>query len=398
MSEQMKKEIQSPSNDCLSRITKWIEMAQLILRSEIGKLKRTSLRSKQHDCLLVVARMLIFCQAGHILEQIYDLKPDLVEDLYKQLLSDSPHCQIMCLNPLNLISSVSKAKTKLVKMGVIERCISLIRIHKLHLGPAFFLLRGVPGDFTSFLNLIITFLANFAEQFSSEMLATGAATVCCELLKTATDEDLLLHSTRLLADVAKTPKNRPLVLKEIGDISILLAFHPISNPYLKSNVALLLTLFPNINTEPIPEDVKKSSQLSFTPESNSGQIEYDLKTLTSEQRTYMQKRAESLLLAQSKKGSSITTWTADQNILPVETALTSLALESKSPSSVIKCAYPTCQTIQTDEKKFPVCGRCKMVQYCSADCQKLHWKNGHKKVCLPSNSSSSSSSTSSTTS
>lgn len=28
------------------------------------------------------------------------------------------------------------------------------------------------------------------------------------------------------------------------------------------------------------------------------------------------------------------------------------------------------------------CGRCRQVQYCSSECQKLHWKAGHKKNCL----------------
>lgn len=31
------------------------------------------------------------------------------------------------------------------------------------------------------------------------------------------------------------------------------------------------------------------------------------------------------------------------------------------------------------------CGRCKLVYYCSKDCQKLHWKAGHKEVCGDTN-------------
>lgn len=29
------------------------------------------------------------------------------------------------------------------------------------------------------------------------------------------------------------------------------------------------------------------------------------------------------------------------------------------------------------------CGRCKRVRYCSTDCQKKDWGEGHKKLCTP---------------
>ena len=33
------------------------------------------------------------------------------------------------------------------------------------------------------------------------------------------------------------------------------------------------------------------------------------------------------------------------------------------------------------QKKFQLCGGCGMVRYCSKDCQRKHWKAGHKMMC-----------------
>ena len=33
-------------------------------------------------------------------------------------------------------------------------------------------------------------------------------------------------------------------------------------------------------------------------------------------------------------------------------------------------------------EKFRTCSRCDVTRYCSKDCQKKHWKEGHKKECV----------------
>lgn len=35
-----------------------------------------------------------------------------------------------------------------------------------------------------------------------------------------------------------------------------------------------------------------------------------------------------------------------------------------------------------DEKKLMKCARCQMKWYCSRECQKAHWKKGHKLYCV----------------
>ena len=47
------------------------------------------------------------------------------------------------------------------------------------------------------------------------------------------------------------------------------------------------------------------------------------------------------------------------------------------------CCWAACGTPlagPADEHKK--CSRCKQQFYCSKDCQKMHWKRGHKKVCV----------------
>jgi hypothetical protein len=44
-----------------------------------------------------------------------------------------------------------------------------------------------------------------------------------------------------------------------------------------------------------------------------------------------------------------------------------------------KCVRDECRRPCKNRK----CARCKNVVYCSAECQKKHWKEGHKKVCKP---------------
>ncbi|CAM9586666.1 unnamed protein product [Scytosiphon promiscuus] len=50
----------------------------------------------------------------------------------------------------------------------------------------------------------------------------------------------------------------------------------------------------------------------------------------------------------------------------------------------IKCSRPTCGQRQGSASggcKFKVCSRCQSAMYCSAECQKAHWREGHKAEC-----------------
>lgn len=52
-----------------------------------------------------------------------------------------------------------------------------------------------------------------------------------------------------------------------------------------------------------------------------------------------------------------------------------------------KCSNPKCKVVHECEKHHVTplhlkkCSRCLKVAYCSVDCQKEHWRNGHKAVC-----------------
>jgi hypothetical protein len=42
----------------------------------------------------------------------------------------------------------------------------------------------------------------------------------------------------------------------------------------------------------------------------------------------------------------------------------------------------TCGEVRAKSgKALLVCGRCKKGRYCSGDCQKAHWRSGHKAFC-----------------
>ena len=45
------------------------------------------------------------------------------------------------------------------------------------------------------------------------------------------------------------------------------------------------------------------------------------------------------------------------------------------------CDNKKCQKIEKKVKEFSRCGRCKKTRYCSPECQKRHWKQGHKLEC-----------------
>jgi class 3 adenylate cyclase len=44
------------------------------------------------------------------------------------------------------------------------------------------------------------------------------------------------------------------------------------------------------------------------------------------------------------------------------------------------CANPGCNNVESVDRPFGACARCKKVKYCGVECQKSHWK-AHKKKC-----------------
>lgn len=46
-----------------------------------------------------------------------------------------------------------------------------------------------------------------------------------------------------------------------------------------------------------------------------------------------------------------------------------------------QCANPFCTKMEEKQGDFKRCGQCQRVSYCSRECQKAHWKAGHKAVC-----------------
>ena len=46
------------------------------------------------------------------------------------------------------------------------------------------------------------------------------------------------------------------------------------------------------------------------------------------------------------------------------------------------CGNKDCTNVEQFDKKFPRCGRCRNMWYCSKECQVKDWKF-HKKNCVP---------------
>ncbi|KAK8816076.1 MYND-type zinc finger protein [Blastocystis sp. ATCC 50177/Nand II] len=52
-------------------------------------------------------------------------------------------------------------------------------------------------------------------------------------------------------------------------------------------------------------------------------------------------------------------------------------------NAVRTCSNPNCGNTESKPGEFKKCSRCKTACYCSKECQLEHWKNGHKKECVP---------------
>jgi hypothetical protein len=57
-------------------------------------------------------------------------------------------------------------------------------------------------------------------------------------------------------------------------------------------------------------------------------------------------------------------------------------------AAAASCSFCGVSRASDDEIRLRVCSACKLVMYCCADHQRLHWKAGHKKVCVSSIESS----------
>lgn len=55
------------------------------------------------------------------------------------------------------------------------------------------------------------------------------------------------------------------------------------------------------------------------------------------------------------------------------------------PARPLRCDNPTCGKLEREVRaaggKFAKCGKCKVVWYCTPDCQRAHWSNGHRQQC-----------------
>lgn len=51
--------------------------------------------------------------------------------------------------------------------------------------------------------------------------------------------------------------------------------------------------------------------------------------------------------------------------------------------SPLVCSNPACRQAVQDGGRLQKCVRCQRVAYCGRECQKAHWKRGHKRECTP---------------
>lgn len=53
------------------------------------------------------------------------------------------------------------------------------------------------------------------------------------------------------------------------------------------------------------------------------------------------------------------------------------------PVTTSTTPHNACAYCQKKGEKLMMCGKCKIVRYCSRDCQVSHFKKGHKNDCKP---------------
>eukprot|EP00743_Colponemidia_sp_Colp-15_P000869 GILK01000960.1.p1 GENE.GILK01000960.1~~GILK01000960.1.p1 ORF type:complete len:191 (-),score=41.25 GILK01000960.1:220-792(-) len=59
----------------------------------------------------------------------------------------------------------------------------------------------------------------------------------------------------------------------------------------------------------------------------------------------------------------------------------------ENAAAIRTCSNPSCGKVAERVSEFKVCGRCHSMFYCSRECQKQHWIEGHKNVCIDASKS-----------
>jgi len=57
-------------------------------------------------------------------------------------------------------------------------------------------------------------------------------------------------------------------------------------------------------------------------------------------------------------------------------------IEAKNVRNKVMCSSFSCNKVEPHLRAFKSCSRCRLVYYCSPKCQKIHWKDAHKKKCV----------------
>lgn len=74
------------------------------------------------------------------------------------------------------------------------------------------------------------------------------------------------------------------------------------------------------------------------------------------------------------------------NLKPLEKMIQKMKGGVKASASVnvrAKCSNPYCMKVEKKKLEFLKCGKCRAMTYCSSNCLREHWKNGHDNECKP---------------
>eukprot|EP00808_Paulinella_micropora_P008110 g33649.t1 len=185
--------------------------------------------------------------------------------------------------------------------------------------------------------------------YNEAMADNSAVRIAAQIFQNDTHPDMLLQSMKLLLNVANTGAElKAKVLECIDSFGYVLAVVMHNNVDVREAAKSLLGLFPvgqhvKAGVKATPADMSLKDQEVF------------------------QKRALQLRAA------------GNIRVLAVPAA------DQKRPAEPVaalrQCSFLTCHSTEPAPGKYLVCSRCKVAAYCSSDCQRRHWKDGHKKQC-----------------